>query len=364
MKKGNIIIFDGADKPMRSDIKTVPELQEGEVLIENLYTTLCGSDLHTFCGLRNEKTPTVLGHEIVGRILKFEETHNRLDYLGNTLKEGDVVTWTIFSSDPNSEWTALGMPQKANSLFKYGHAQIKGDDAFHGGLSDYCILKKDTVILRIPEDLPLPIAATINCAIATVSGGLRLAGDLNGKNVMITGMGLLGIICGAMCKDAGAAVVWATDINEARLEQSRSFGVDKTFLLNENDTDFENSLKETFPKNGVDVVFDMSGAPLAMEFGVKSLAVGGIAIWIGGVFHSRPIQIDAEQVIRKLISIKGLHNYNYEDFVSAVDFITRNYRKYPFDDIVSKEFALLDAQEAFQYAVKHKPLRVGIRISK
>ncbi|WP_310590080.1 alcohol dehydrogenase catalytic domain-containing protein [Dyadobacter helix] len=29
---------------------------------------MCGSDLHTFCGLRQKKTPIILGHEIVGRV--------------------------------------------------------------------------------------------------------------------------------------------------------------------------------------------------------------------------------------------------------------------------------------------------------
>lgn len=363
METGKIVIFDGADMPMHLETKVISELCDGEVLIENLYTTICGSDLHTFCGLRNEKTPTILGHEIVGRVLKIHESHNRLDYLGNVLKEGDIVTWTIFCSDPDSEWAANGMPQKADNLFKYGHAQIKDDDIFHGGLSEYCILKKGTVILILPEDLPLPVAATINCAIATVAGGIRLAGDLRGKNILITGMGLLGIVCAAMCKEAGAVTILATDVNGDRLGQSKSFGVDKTFLLKGDTTEVEDLLKAEFNRNGVDVVFDMSGSPDAMEFGIRSLAIGGIAVWIGGVFHARPVQVDAEQIVRKLITVKGLHNYNYDDFISATNFIKDSYKKYPFSDIVSREFSLKDAQEAFQFAVDHKPLRVGIRIS-
>jgi alcohol dehydrogenase len=62
-----------------------------------------------------------------------------------------------------------------------------------------------------------------------------------------------------------------------------------------------------------------------------------------------------------LLTIKGLHNYNYEDFAFAVDFIGRCHKLFPFDQIVGKEFALSDAQAAFEYALKYKPLRVGIR---
>lgn len=339
----------------------VPPLQPGEVLVKNLYTTLCGSDLHTFCGLRQEKTPTVLGHEIVGRIEALDEQHGGGDLAGNPLREGDTVTWSVFAADPQSALAGKGMPQKGDRLFKYGHAQIKGEEIFHGGLGEYCILKPYTAILKIPEELPLRVAAPVNCAIATVAGALRLAGSLQDKTVLITGMGLLGMTCAAMCKDAGAAWAGAADISEARLEKAMSFGTDQTFGIRDGQEAVLQEIR-TRQRQGVDVVFDMSGSPDAMETGLDALSVGGTAVWVGAVFHTRKLQVDAESIIRRLLTVKGLHNYNYEDLGYALDFLTRNFRKYPFEEIVEKEFPLSRAQEAFEYAVQHKPLRVGINI--
>jgi alcohol dehydrogenase len=358
---GNLVAFLGPGELVMQQ-HGIRELKPGEILIRNLYTTLCGSDLHTYCGARETPCPTVLGHEIVGEIIRLSPSHNGFDYKGKTLAPGDTITWSVFSSNPQSFYSLEGIPQKGDGLFKYGHGKIEGEDAFHGGLSEYCILRADTAVLKIPASLPLPIAATLNCAIATVAGSLRLAGDLRDKNVLITGMGLLGITCAAMCRTAGAEWVGAADITDKRLEDALLFGADEVMNLNGNNQHLVEKAARQFPRKGVDVVFDMSGSPDAMEFGLEMLAIGGKAIWVGAVFNNRKLQVDAEKVIRNLLTIKGLHNYNYEDFKNALDFMNRNWQKFPFSQVVEKEFSLNEAQQAFEYALQHKPLRVGIRM--
>jgi putative phosphonate catabolism associated alcohol dehydrogenase len=354
MKTGNIVAFEGHEQPLVIMEKQVREIGPDEILVKNLYTTICGSDLHTYCGIRKEKCPTVLGHEITGSIEEIGSRHPGKDGAGLPLNIGDKITWSVFSSDPNSKHSLEGMPQKGDDLFKYGHAQIAGEDIFHGGLAEYCILKKGTAVFKIPDELPLEIAATINCAIATVAGALRLSGDVKDKTVLITGMGLLGITCAAMCREAGAAHVIAADISHERLNTALTFGAHQKLNLKTNDA--------LSIQADIDMAFDMSGSPDAMEFGLQHLGIGGIAVWVGAVFNTREIQVDAERIIRNLISIKGLHNYNFEDLKNAVAFIGKHWKDYPFMDVVSKDFPLEQATEAFEYALKHKPLRVGIRL--
>jgi putative phosphonate catabolism associated alcohol dehydrogenase len=361
MKTGKLIAFNGPGKRLEIKTEWIRKLNPGEILVRNEFTTICGSDLHTYAGVRTEPCPVVLGHEIVGTIIEIEGQHNGMDYKGEKLELGDPVTWTIFSSDPQSDLSRQGIPQKGKDLFKYGHAQIKDTECFHGGLAEYCILKPGTGILKLPNDLPLPVAATVNCSISTVAGAIRLAGSLRDKKVVIIGAGMLGITCAAMCRSHGANWVAAVDISPDRLEKALAFGADETFAINGND--LVNTIWEKFPKTGVDVVFDMSGSPDAMETGLEILGIGGIAVWVGAVFSTRKVQVNPENLIRKLITIRGLHNYNFEDFVTGLDFIKSNWKRFPFDSVVEKEFDLADAEKAFEYALLHKPLRVGIRIN-
>lgn len=354
MKTGKLMVFNGSGQPLSIAEREVPALKEGEILIRNTYTTLCGSDLHTYCGKRTEKTPTVLGHEIVGKIAEIGNGHSHKDFNGADLNIGDRVTWAVFAADPQEKWIDNGMPQKSEGLFKYGHARIEGEEVFHGGLGDFSILKPHTAVFKLPEELPDPVAATINCAVSTVAGAMRLAGDVAGKTVMVTGMGLLGNIAVAMCKSGGAERIIAVDVSEERLLQAKRFGATATYLIDE--------LGKDVSVCSADVAFEMSGAAAAAELGVNSLNIGGLAVWIGAVFKSDKVKIDAEQVIRKIITIKGLHNYNFQDMQKAVAFMKDHHQDFPFDEIVEKEFPLLQASAAFDYALAHKPLRVGVVI--
>ena len=361
---GKLVVFNGSDKPLELKEYKLQSLRSGEILVKNRYTTLCGSDIHTFCGMRKEVCPTVLGHEIVGEIVQVAEGHSGKDKNGEILKPGDLITWSIFSSNPSSALAQQGIPQKSDRLFKYGHALITEQDPFHGGLSEYCLVGPDTGVLKIPDGLPLPIAATLNCAAATVAGALRIAGEIKGKNIVVSGLGMLGIYCAAMCRNAGANWIGATDVSEKRLQDGLRFGVDDVNKINSDEDSFRSleQLKERFGKKDVDLFFDMSGAPEAMEMGLDILGIGGIAIWIGAVFNGRKLQIDAEKVVRNLHTIRGLHNYNFDDFKYALHFLKENWEKYPFNTVVEKEFDLVHAQQAFEYAVNHKSLRVGVRI--
>lgn len=351
-----VMLFNGPDKVLELKRFKLPELADGEILVENLYTTICGSDIHTFTGLRKEHCPTVLGHEIVGRILKIDSKHDSIDLRGKKLAIGDRITWTVFSSDPLSANSQIGIPQKGTNLFKYGHALASGSDVFNGGLSERCILKQHTGVLKIAEEIPFSVAATLNCSISTAAGALRLAGNIKGKRILITGVGHLGITCAAMCKAAGAEWIAVADISDERLKSATAFGADESFLMKEGD-------KTIKSVHQFEVTIDMSGSPSAMELGLDALSIGGVAVWVGAVFHTRKVAVDPEKIIRALISIKGLHNYNLADFCYAVEFMEENWKRFPFAGIVDREFGLENSNQAFEYAMEKKPLRVGVKIS-
>jgi putative phosphonate catabolism associated alcohol dehydrogenase len=342
----------------------IPELKEKEILIRNEYTTLCRSDLNTFSGKRSEKCPTILGHEIVGRIAAFGEGALRQDSRGCHLSIGERITWSIFASDPASEMSRIGIPQKAEGLFKYGHEKLTENSTLHGGLSQYCILRPNTAVIRIDETIPLKVAATINCAGATVAGALRLAGAVNGKTVAVSGVGMLGIYTCAMCRAAGAERIIAIDINEERLETARLFGADETWLIPADKSPDQELNRLSRNAGSVHIVFELSGVAKAMESTLALLSIGGTAVWIGATFPQREVHLNAESIVRRLLTLKGLHNYNQQDLTAAVEFIEKHHASFPFANLIYDGFSLEQAQEAFNYALESDVYRVGIRIGR
>ncbi len=359
MQFSKTALFISPDEPLQISDILIPTVGDGEILVKNEYTTLCRSDLNTFCGKRIEKTPTILGHEVVGRIISTGKGAPETDVRGDQLQPGDRITWAIFASDPASEMAKKGIPQKAPGLFKYGHEKVTADSTLHGGLSEFTLLRKNTPVIKISENIPLPVAATINCAVATVAGSLRLAGNIAGKNVLVSGAGMLGIVACAMCRTKGANSVFALDINVERLNKTKLFGANKTSIPEA----LENSIADEYGSLKIfDVVLEYSGNPLAMEQTLDYLGIGGLAIWVGAAYPARSTRIDAEKVVRSLLTIKGLHNYNEDDLVDAVQFIEENHYLFPFESVVYNGFSLTEANEAFQYAITENPFRTGISI--
>lgn len=360
MANSKIAIFYEKGRPLELQSIEIPALKEGEILVQVEYTTLCRSDLHTFCGNRIEKTPTILGHEIVGRIVEFGHGSTRLDDRGKTLSEGDRISWAIYASDPEHPLSQKGMPQKADGLFKYGHERISDNSTLHGGLGEHIILRPNTPLAIISDAVPLPIAATINCAVATVAGALRQAGPLEGKTVLVSGAGMLGLVACAMAKTRGAAFVATLDVDLARLETSKRYGADTGF---EAGISAQKQIQTYFQKEKpFDIVLEFSGVAAAVEETIGWLGYGGTAVWIGATYSQPNIQVNAEKIVRGLITIKGLHNYNRKDFLEAVEFIERYHSHFPFAEMIKGGFHLSQVNEAFLFAVEHNPFRVGLEI--
>jgi putative phosphonate catabolism associated alcohol dehydrogenase len=303
-----------------------------------------------------------LGHEIVGSIVDFFTGDDPLsDARNQVLKAGDRITWSIYSSDPDSYFAQKDIPQKGDNLFKYGHEIISHPDHnMHGGLSEYCVIRENTVVVKLDESIAPSAVAPINCAVATVAGGFRLAGAVENKSVLVIGSGMLGIMAIAMAKSKKASPIIALDIDRRRLEICDQFGASDTVNIQKLSKDEIVNLVHRQVANGVEVVFELSGVTESMELSLNLLQIGGMAIWIGATYPGPPISIDGETIVRNLLKIKGLHNYNAKDLVDAVEFIEKHHDEYPFEQLVEKEFSLKEVGEAFDYAIKHKPFRVGI----
>ena len=350
---GEFAVFHGPGIPLELNRQELPQLKPGEILVQNEYTTLCRSDLYTYAGKRHEKCPTILGHEIVGRIMGFGTNEDYRDVNGRPLEIGQRITWGIFSSNPASPMARKGIPQKANDLFKYGHETWTEESGFHGGLSTHTQLRANTPVILVSEEVPLPTVSLINCAVATVAGSLRLVGEMTGHTVVVSGTGMLGIVACAMSHVIGANEIIAVDINPTRLEVARKFGATQTAHPKE--------MKQFHRK--ADQVLEYSGVGTAMEASLDWVKIGGTVAWVGGTFPQAPIQIDPEAIIRNLITIKGLHNYNTQDLVRAVSFIEQAYDQFPFEELVH-EIPLLDQVEsAFQLGLNANPFRVGIKLT-
>lgn len=337
-----------------------PILNEGDVLARILCATICGSDLHTYYGHRTSPAPSVLGHEMVGEIVTIPSA-GLVDMRGVPLFPGDRISWSIVWSCGLCFYCTRDLPAKCERLMKFGHERITPSNTLTGGFADLCWLPAGTAIYKVPRHLPDAVAAPANCATATVACVFRDAGDVRGARIVVIGAGMLGLTACAMAAVIGAASVVAIDIEPHRLQRALDFGavvgIDGSLPCQE----LIASVRRVTSGRGADLVLEFSGAPEAIETGWQLLRTGGRMIMVGATFPSRPVEIPADQIVRRVLGISGIHNYRPSDLGDALSFLSDYGCQFPFASLVEETFPLSRIQEAFDFSRNLRPLRVAVR---
>jgi len=279
---------------------------------------------------------------------------------GREIAPGDRITWTIAASCGSCFYCRRGLGQKCETLLKYGHAEIADHWTFNGGLGDYCHLKEGTSIHRVPKELPDEVVCPVNCATATVSAGFRKCERIEGRTVLVQGAGMLGITACAMARALGAEKVIVYDSVRRRIERALDFGATEIIHASPDDELSERVL-ELSQGYGVDIAFELTGAKRSAELGLEVLRTGGEAVWIGTTHPTDPVPVYPEKVVRRMLAVRGVHNYTPDDLEFAVRFLEENHSRFPFSELVEKTFPLSEVNQAIENAISSKAFRIAVK---
>ena len=74
-----------------------------------------------------------------------------------------------------------------------------------------------------------------------------------------------------------------------------------------------------------------------------------------------PVAVSMEQIVRRNLTIRGVHNYAPKDLLAAVEFLTAAHGQFPLQELVGPWYPLTEVVAAFDSARDPRHLRVGIR---
>lgn len=366
------VVFHGVGQPFEQREIRLPEtLEEGELLVKLEVATICGSDLHTVSGKRNEPMPLILGHEGVGVVERVGSnifSGNRPRRGAWNVREGDRVTFSVADSCGTCvECSLHKLPQKCVSLMKYGHARVDDGTGLNGTYASHIILRPGTHVVKLPNTLSSRICAPANCALATVANSLdmgRLPRYGANQSAIVQGAGLLGIYAVAWLRwRVGMEVVFCFDMSPERLKTAERFGAIPVLVKPGEDEAHARAefVHQRCPR-GVDVAVEMTGARSVVTEGVQLLRNGGHYAFAGMVHpDSQLSSLTGETIIRKCLTIRGVHNYTPWNLQEAVDFLKEFQDALPFESVLSPEdFALQDLEKAFEVAHNGEYCRVVV----
>ena len=353
-----IALFHGVDTPF--EICEVPVATSIDTVLARVnLATICGSDLHTVSGRRGADVPCVLGHEVVGTVAA---PTNLCSADGRPLREGDRIIWSLTTSCGTCHFcTNKNLPQKCETMFKYGHVQCADENTLSGGFASHIQLKAGTAIYHIPDSIKDEEAAPINCALGTVTNGLKTIGTYPGETAIVHGAGMLGIYAACFLREQGYNIVAIVDKNTNRLQIAERFGATHTFNANTiSSGEISDRLIELTKGRGVDLAVEVSGAPSALPDMIKWLAIGGRCLTLGYVYPLENIPFNVHQLVTKCINLRGVHNYHPTVLKSAISFIENNRTRYPFSELIGKVYPLSEINDAFAHSFRQDIIRIAI----
>ncbi len=313
--------------------------QKGAI-VKVLGCGLCGSDIVKF---REKISPdgTVLGHEIVARIVEINSDTN--------FKCGDTIV------------TSHHIPCGKCVFCRSGNVSMckhfKKTNIIPGGFSEFVYLSEEhlmNVAHLLPENLSEiegSFYEPLGCCVRAV-----YRADLKANStVLVVGLGSIGILMAQALKAHGMNVI-GCDLIDERVDLLKSFGIKAV-----NSSNFDDTKKYIFEKTenyGVDAVFMTSGADKAIEFALKTVRNGGKIL----VFSSTPKNFGYanNEIYYRELTVLGSYSPAPSDLRESLELLKSGKVKvknlstvYEFDKI----------NEAFKDTIANKILKAYIKIS-
>jgi threonine 3-dehydrogenase len=269
--------------------RPAPEPGPGEVLLRMDAASICGTDYHLFTwdewAAENLVPPRILGHELAGTVAMTGAGVTRV-------KEGDLVGVESHIVDWSCAQCRRGQMHLCANLRVIG---VHVD----GGFADHVVIPEANAIESNGLDpavvaLQEPMGNAVHAAFAE---------PIEGRSVLVTGCGPIGLCSVGIAKAAGASLVIATDTEGYRLELARTMGAD--LALDATDPATEERITDATGGDGVEVVLEMSGAGPALDQALRLVTRGG-SISLLGIFGEHPTVDLSELVIMKGLRLHGI----------------------------------------------------------
>ena len=285
----------------------VPQINDGEFLVQLEVGSICGSDLPFFLfdtdhplltGAETPLPPTLSLHELMGYVVKSRSKH---------FKEGDRV---------------LGLPTVP-----------------HKGLAEYFVSADDRAVV-LPNSTSNDLV--LSQPLGTVVHACSKLSELAGQTVMVLGQGPIGQLFTALLRHKGVARLIAVDLLPERLKVSTTMGATHTVCGNA--AEVTTAIETITQEKRVDLIVEAIGKEETLNLAIKLLRRNGTLLSFG-LPHKYEYNLALHEFFwneGRLICSLGP---TVEDFRIAVDLIAN--KRIDVSPLITHTFPLSRAQEAF-----------------
>jgi threonine 3-dehydrogenase len=328
------------------EARPVPECGPRDVLIRVRKAGICGTDRHIWewdaWAAARIPVGIVTGHEFVGTIEKVGSAVTRFQPGQRVSAEGHINSGTDYNA-------------------RTGNAHIARDTKILGVDRDGCFAE----YVCVPEENVWPVHPSIPDRVAAVLDPLGnavhtvMAAGVSARTVLVTGVGIIGLMAVTVAKAAGASRIFCTDVDPRRLALARRLGALRAYDAREKG--WIEDLRSQTRGDGPDVLLEMSGAPSAIDQGFAALRMGGTAALLG--IPSKPIQFDLNNhVVFKGATVLGINGRRmFETWYQVEELLLSG--RLQLDEIITHEVPLGDFARAFDLMRSGEGIKVVMDVA-
>jgi S-(hydroxymethyl)glutathione dehydrogenase/alcohol dehydrogenase len=363
MKTRAAVAFQ-AGKPLQIVEVDLDGPKAGEVLIEIKATGVCHTDAFTLSGDDPEGVfPAILGHEGAGIVVDVGPGVK-------SLKKGDHVIPLYtpecreckFCLHPKTNLCQAIRSTQGQGLMPDGSSRFsfEGKPILHymgcSTFSNYTVLP-EIAVAKIRSDAPFDKVCYIGCGVTTGVGVVVFDAKVEaGANVVVFGLGGIGLNVIQGAKMVGASKIIGVDINPAKIELAKQFGM--THFINAKET--KNVVQDIIDltDGGVDYSFECIGNVNTMRQALECCHKGWGQSYIIGVagagqeISTRPFQLVTGRVWRGT-AFGGARGRT--DVPKIVDWYMDG--KINIDDLITHKMSLEKINDAFDLMHAGKSIR-------
>jgi threonine dehydrogenase-like Zn-dependent dehydrogenase len=243
--------------------------------------------------------------------------------------------------------TVARQPTLCRQSIRFGRQPITRPPYLLGGCAEMHYLPAQCDIVRVPENVSAPLAASAACALRTVMHGFERLGPLGSQEtVLVQGSGPVGLYAAAVARDRGARQVLVIGAPAQRLAVATAWGATDTLDLDVavDPAERREWVLERTGGRGADVVFQCASLAAVAE-GLQLTRPGGRFVSIGGGGSGLSIPAAAWG---RLVEIKSVVAAEGRHFYQALDFLSSRQAAIPFDRLITGTYPLERTFEALQ----------------
>ncbi|RFU28748.1 hypothetical protein B7463_g7593, partial [Scytalidium lignicola] len=288
------------------------DLRDDEIIVQMRATGVCHADLLCSTGDLPVPLPLCGGHEGAGVVERVGSAVHHVEVGDHVLLSykicGECIACKRNSGPYCTKFPAenfrCSRPDGTTSLTLENGQKIASHFFGQSSFSQRAIVSGQ-VALKIDKDLPLDTLCSLGCGIQTGAGTvLNVLKPKLGANIVIFGVGAVGMAAVMAANLTPCAKIIAVDIFDSKLELAHKLGA--THMINSIGTNTLAEIMKLTDGFGVDCAIDATGRLDVIRTMFDCAAPGAIVATVGSPGAGKKLEMEPHAWIHKAVSYVGV----------------------------------------------------------